>query len=181
MTPLFKRNNKTTIAELEEYYANQRKRRNAKAWLMALLSLFITIVVIVLLFLAGRWIYNTFIDKDSQTSTTQNGSTTTNLPTFDSEDDTIGGDRGVDFEEGTSNDPDNLIVEENGSVDVGGTVTDEAASTEDSNADRVTANNIGSAGVTEMPNTGAGETTLAILVAVAILGYLVARKRQLSK
>lgn len=186
MAPLFKRDDKTTIAELEEYYANQKKRRSGMAWLMAALSLLITVAVIVVLFIGGRWAYQEFFVDDSRevaVSTEENGQDV-DLPSFDSEDETIGGDRGISFEEGSTNDPDNLIVEEGGTVQ-SGTVTDEAVSTNESNADRVAGTNIGGdnniTATNEIPNTGTGETALIFLVITAVVGYLTSRKRQLSK
>lgn len=199
MSALFKRNDKTTIAELEEYYANQNKRRSGTAWLMAFLSLLITIAIIVALFFAGRWIYRAIFDNNdaSETGTSETSEgTQTDLPTFDSEGNEIGGDRGVGFEEGTSNNPDDLIVEE-GSGEAGseGTVSDEAASTDEPNADRIAAgagdstggdntSDVASSTDTndeELPDTGPGESILAVLIAVTILGYLGSRKFYANK
>lgn len=201
MAPLFRKKDKTTIAELEEYYANQNKRRSSTAWLMALLSIVITIAIIVALFLLGRWIYQTFIQGDDvvvvdTTETADEDSV--NLPNFDSEE--LGSDRGVDFTESESNDPDDLIVDETADAaqnqtDVNredeGTVSDEAASTDVPNTDRLANNNTSGedssvAGSTtddsgNLPETGAGETVLAILLGVGTLGYFGARRYQLKK
>ncbi len=199
MSPLFSRKDKTTIAELEEYYANQKKRRTGTAWLMALISLIITIAVIVLLFLGGRWVYRTFIDNsDDNTESSSVEGDDISLPNFDS--DELGSDRGVSFEEGSSNNPDDLVVGDSGSVS-GGTVSDEAASTDIPNTDRLARNNEdGSVAGTnedtdseeststesnadsgkEIPDTGAGETALIALLAVTILGYYASRKFQLK-
>ncbi len=198
MSPLFKRKDKTTIAELEEYYANQNKRRSGMAWFMALLSLFITIAVIVLLFLGGRWIYRTFIDSesgdDSETALVEGSSDDVDLPNFDS--DELGSDRGVSFEEGSSDNPNDLVMSGADSEDHSshenhsdGTVSDEAASTDEPNTDRLasdssvagesTGGNSGHEG--EIPNTGAGEVVLFALVAITALGYLGSRKYYASK
>lgn len=199
---LFRKKEKTTIAELEEYYANQKTKRSAKAWLMALLSLLITIAVIVALFFAGRWVYNTFFNNDDnnvEPETAEQGEQV-DLPTYDSDSFQTGG---VSFEEGTSDNPDDLVVEEGQSQDgqvsgsqTGGTVSDEAATTTDSNADRVDSNSDEATGddfqtggtggevagsTNNSPNTGPGETMFVILIVTAVLGYLGSRKYQLSK
>lgn len=202
MAPLFKRKEKTTIAELEEYYANQNKRRSGMAWFMAFLSILITIVIIVGLFFAGRWLYRTIVDDDSSSDTTTSDTSSgesVDLPSYDS--DELGGDRGLSFTEGSSDNPDDLVVDDT-ATSSDGTVSDEAASTDEPNADRIASGsedatsdpNIGGEGsvagsssednaddesdtVTEVPNTGAGETTLVILLAVSVLGYFGSRRQ----
>lgn len=143
MAALFRKKNETTIAELEEYYANQQRGRSAKAWFMAFLSLLITVAVIVGLFYAGKWLYQTITDSDSDetttTETTTSDSDGTSVPTFDSDN---AGEVGVGFEEGSSNNPDDLIVVDNSqpTQDYPSVVDDGAAVTTDSNADRVASN-----------------------------------------
>lgn len=182
MSALFNKKNETTIAELEEYYANQKKGRSATAWFMAFLSLLITVAIIVGLFFAGRWAYRTFIDNDSTdtaSSDTQEGS---NLPSFDSD---PSSNIGVEFEEGSSNNPDDLVVVQGDNTSSqSGTVDSGAAVTTESNVDRLannSANAVAGDSTTEIPNTGAGETTLAALVAISILGYAVHRRYLLQK
>jgi cytoskeletal protein RodZ len=168
MSRLFNRNKKTTIAELEEYYANQERKKNStgKAWLMAFLSLFITLVVIALLFLAGRWVYRTITSNDSTTTTTETSETeNADLPTFDS-------DNGVVGQGSTS--------EDNSSTETQGTVSDEAASTSVPNTDQTT--DVATGGTTndnvdEVPNTGAGYILFAAPVITAVSGYIFARRR----
>lgn len=167
MARLFKRNNKTTIAELEEYYANQNQKKTGAgtAWLMAFLSLLITVVVIAALFFGGRWLYRTVTDDGSDTPETTSGSNSTNgsnvdLPAFDS--DVVGQDIVSDDEDSSENE---------------GVVSDEAVSTSESNADRVAAAGPGST----IPNTGAGDIIFIAPAATAIVGYAISRKKQLSK
>lgn len=162
MSPLFKRNDRTTIAELEEYYANQKKRRTGTAWFMAFLSLLITVVVIVLLFLGGRWIYQTVTDDGLENTGDSSAveEEDIDLPTFDSDQAVTEG----------SND-----TETNGRSE--GTVSEEAASTDTPNTDRLAANNNSSSVASDndtnnIPETGAGETVLIVLAAVTVLGYV---------
>jgi hypothetical protein len=170
MSRLFKRNKKTTIAELEEYYANQERKKSSTgmAWFMAFISLLITLVVIALLFLGGRWVYRTLTDNnDTGTTTTEvAGNDGVELPTFDS-------DNGVVGQGNTNSGKPNLgeTVTKNP-----GTVSDEAASTSESNVDRVNDSIIDSS-VTEVPNTGAGELLVIMPVLVAVIGYFIARRQ----
>jgi hypothetical protein len=139
MAALFKRDDKTTIAELEEYYANQKKTRRSKAWMMGILSFMITVGVITSLFFAGRWGYQELRKDDSSSTvaTSQDSKTdesnedTTDstteeqveLPTFDSN---SPNQQGVGFGDSNTNNPDDLIVIEPSEEE--GVVSDEAAS-----------------------------------------------------
>ena len=171
MTRLFKRNNKTTIAELEEYYANQdrRKTRTGTAWLMALLSLIITLAVIALVFFGGRWLYRTLTDDSNSTTSSQTSDDNdgVELPNFDG--DIVG--------QGNSNSSsDTNVATENAGV-----VSDEAASTSVPNTDRVvetdSISNTGSdSSSEEIPNTGAGELLIVTPIVAGIAGYFASRK-----
>jgi cytoskeletal protein RodZ len=167
MTRLFKRNNKTTIAELEEYYANQdrKKTRTSMAWLMAILSLVITLAVIALIFFGGRWLYRTLTDDNNATTADTTSTGQVELPTFDS--DVIG--NGVDQDE---SDDDSLAGQSST-----GTVSDSAASTSIPNTDRVTQTGPSNEA---LPNTGAGELIAIAPLTVGVVGYLVSRKRFLK-
>lgn len=199
MTAFFKRNEKTTIAELEEYYANQPKKRTGMAWFMAFVSLVITIAIIVGVFFVGRWIYRMIKDDDvNEVTTSDVSSENIDLPNFDSNE---LGDKGLAFEDSTSNSQSD-IVEGDLSTEVisssaAGEVTDEAASTSRPNADRIATNNQSSNtnGATssssvpssspsdplEIPNTGAGEMIFLIPAMAGVLGYAVSRRRQINK
>ncbi len=61
---LFGNQNKKSIEELESYYSGKQER-TGMAWMMAFLSLILTITVLGGLFLGGRWAYRTFIDDTS--------------------------------------------------------------------------------------------------------------------
>lgn len=165
---LFKRKNQTTIAELEDYYANQRGRRTGMAWFMAFLSLLITVAVILALFFGGRWLYRTFID-DGQDDTTTDTTVTTDdgveLPSFD----------GSLPNQPTVTDgtqvPDDAAV---GTVEPDGVVSDEAATTDTSNNGATAGTSITATG--DIPNTGAGETIVVLLVGTTVLGYFIHRR-----
>jgi cobalamin biosynthesis Mg chelatase CobN len=177
MTRLFgKKNDKTTIAELEEYYANQNqnKSRSAKAWFMAILSLLLTIAIIIGLFFVGRWLYNTLTDNnDSPATTGDNNVANDTLPSFD------GGEFGQSGANGDNSSAENsgsaTSGSESSSQDNQGTVTDQAASTDVSNADRIAAT-----GDSELPNTGAGEIIVLLPLAAGVVGYSISRRRQIK-
>lgn len=181
MTRLFNRkNNKTTIAELEEYYANQnqRKTRTGAAWLMALLSLLITIAVIVALFFAGRWIYRTVTnnDADSPTTTSDQSGSSAQVPNYDGD---INAGSGSDSTTPTDTDSDTAATSTgtDSSNQSAGTVSDEAATTTDSNVDRIASTGPG----TEIPNTGAGELLLIAPIVAGLAGYAFSLKRQKNR
>jgi hypothetical protein len=168
MTRLFKRNNKTTIAELEEYYANQdrKKTKTSTAWLMAVLSLAITLAVIAMIFFGGRWLYRTLTDDNNITTTDTTTSGEVDLPTFDS--DVLG--RGAGQDRSTD---DTSAGQSNT-----GTVSDSAASTSIPNTDRVATDASSNDGT--IPNTGAGELLIIAPIAAGVTGYLVSRKRHIK-
>jgi cytoskeletal protein RodZ len=180
MTRLFNRNkNKTTITELEEYYANQnqRKTRTGAAWFMALLSLLITIAVIVVLFFAGRWIYRTITNNDTETpaTTSDQSESSTQLPNYDG-DINAGNNEGSGVASDTNNDTAGTSSStDNSGGQSTGTVSNQAASTTESNADR-----IASTGPTtsEIPNTGSGDILLIVPIVAGLTGYAISLKRQ---
>ncbi len=175
MSRLFQKNKKTTIAELEEYYANQESKKNstAKAWFMAFISLLVTLLVIAGLFMAGRWLYRSLTDKPSDTTSTESSQADqTELPTFDSDNGVIGQGNPADTSTESSQ----------------GTVSDEAASTSiPNNTNNQVVTDVAIGGVatentpTQVPNTGAGDMLVAVPIVVAISGYIVARKYFLKR
>lgn len=220
MRPLFKRDDKTTIAELEEYYANQKKRRNPRAWAMGFLSIMITVGVLTGLFFGGRLAYRSVVDnedssdiasapaEENKDQTTDNDLAATEkveLPTFDSD---IPAEQGVSFEDSTSNNESDLIIEDTNQ----GVVSEEAASITvepsdvavnngdqsssgidadtpiadlDEDQDSFDDNESESGSVageqtSEIPNTGASDVAF-VLAITAVTGYFVSRRRQLSR
>ena len=186
MTRLFgKKNKQTTIAELEEYYANQnqKKSRPLKAWLMALLSLLITVAIIIALFLGGRWLYRTFVDDNdgsSTTTTSDNSGETVVLPSFDGgfgDDAASGSSDSSDSSDDSSESSDGNVASNSNSdssTSSEGVVSDEAASTSESNEDRISSPGPNEE---ELPNTGAGDLVFLLPIIVAA-GYFAALKRQ---
>ena len=186
--PLFKRKDKTTIAELEEYYANQNRNRNSKAWVMALLSLLITLLVLAALFFGGRWLYRTVTGDDNVTVTTQTDNEEIGaVPSFGE----------IRTDDDANNDSNDTREDENDETNTnedtvasnGGVVSDEAAVTTRDVAGENTDNNDrnssedGSTIVagTEVPNTGANELIALLPLVAGVAGYTISRKRQLDR
>lgn len=73
----FKRKNKQNQTEVpqevQEYYQSERRERTGIAWLLALATLAVTVVLAIILFFGGRWLYRTFFGDNGQngTGTTQ--------------------------------------------------------------------------------------------------------------
>lgn len=194
MAPFWKKHDKTTIAELEEYYAAQEKNRQSpRAWFMAILSLLITVGIIAGLFFAGRWLFRT-ITSNSDTSTdvvtvVKGSESTYNLPTFDSDE---LGERGVSFGDSTSNNASDVVqgdTNDSTTVRTPGVVSEEAASTErnvasrESTTDSETARSADSPETTtsELPKTGASELILITPMIAGVAGYLFSRNRQMNR
>lgn len=181
MTRLFNRKDKTTIAELEEYYSSTgKKNRSGMAWLMAFLSLALTIIIIVAIFLLGRWIYRAVTDDNSSTTISENEGESIELPNFDG--DIVGQgnqNSSSETETGTATEP-----------ETEGVVSDEAASitvddnqNTDSNVSGTstsTPNSVGGEG-SDIPNTGAEELVILIPIATGVAGYFISRKYQLNQ
>lgn len=54
--------------EVEEYYQSTHKDRRGMAWLLAFLTLIVTVLIAVVLFFAGRWAYRSITGDDNVSS-----------------------------------------------------------------------------------------------------------------
>ncbi len=50
--------------EVQEYYEAGKRQRTGMAWLLALATLLVTVVIALLLFFGGRWVYQKFSNND---------------------------------------------------------------------------------------------------------------------
>ncbi len=50
--------------EVKEYYESGRKQRTGMAWLLALATLVVTVVLALVLFFGGRWVYQKIFGND---------------------------------------------------------------------------------------------------------------------
>ena len=56
-------------AEVEQYYESSRKERVGIAWLLALATLLLTVLIAAVLFFAGRWAFNRIFNNDNDSAT----------------------------------------------------------------------------------------------------------------
>lgn len=59
-----KRQDQALPEEVQDYYDSSRKQRTGMAWLLALGTLVVTVLLAVLLFFGGRWVYQQFAGDD---------------------------------------------------------------------------------------------------------------------
>jgi hypothetical protein len=172
---LFNRRKDQTISDLEDYYAN-RNNRTGMAWLMAFLSLLVTIGIVGALFFGGRWVYRTLTDDNTTVITTNTPANTTENPATTTEESTT-----QQTQQGATNTSDQ--------VEPAGVVSDEAVSTSTPNTSSSN-NRSGVAGTSstpstgdsdELPKTGAGEILFILPIIAAVAGYSYNRSRQLQK
>lgn len=70
--------------EFEEYYMAEKKERAGMAWLLAVITLMVSVVAVIAIFLGGRWTYRKIAHKDSKTTV----ATTETQPAAQAEDQT---------------------------------------------------------------------------------------------
>ncbi len=58
----------TVPAEIQEYYNAEQRERVGLAWIIAVVSLVVSLAVIFGIFFGGRYIYRTYINKPKSTS-----------------------------------------------------------------------------------------------------------------
>ncbi len=181
----FRRRENQTIAELESYYATQGKSQGrGRAWLMALMSLIVTVIVVAGLFFAARWVYRAVTDNSSEsevtTGSTEGDGTVTVITDGSSDprssEDVVAG--VLNQAEDTDNPGDGDVgSDSNSETEEGGVVSDEAASTtRDVAGDSATDSSLSTSD--DLPNTGAGETVALILLTTVVIGYAVSRRFQ---
>src|SRR5690606_30756787 len=71
---LFKRNtkNKNEVpAEIQEYYQAEKRDRTGIAWLLAIGTLIVTILLAAGIFFAGRWAYRKITGNDTQSNSSE--------------------------------------------------------------------------------------------------------------
>ncbi|MGZ6005173.1 MAG: hypothetical protein ACXWLH_03395 [Candidatus Saccharimonadales bacterium] len=169
-----KNDTKAVPPEVKQYYASEHRERVGLAWLIAFLSLIVTVAVIAGLFFGGRWTYRKITHKNPTPSV---GVGVSNLP-----------------KPGTTSSPDskpsNLQPTAKPPTSGGKISTPEPSSTPKSTAKTTpTTDNSASTSQTSQPssttitNTGAG-STITIFIAVSILAtlaHLQYQRRRLAK
>ncbi|MDQ3094239.1 MAG: hypothetical protein M3Q70_03645 [bacterium] len=180
---LFGRRTTTTdIPELQEYYAAKRANNSAGAWVLALISLIITVLLILGLFFGGRWLWRKVRGgEDRVVTTTQEAS--------DQIEEGIESDTGVDTDnvapDSTDNAADTNSTNNTTTPATNGTSTQpQTGQTGSTGASTTTPNTdeeIAAARASgNLPNSGPGDV-VGIFVATTAAGYVVHRQRQLKR
>jgi cytoskeletal protein RodZ len=60
----------TTPTELQDYYQAENRERRGMAWLLAFVTFFVTLALVLLVFFTGKWAYQRFKDKSKSPHTT---------------------------------------------------------------------------------------------------------------
>lgn len=84
MALLRRKKKDAVLPEVDKYYDGERRDRTGLAWLLALVSVLLIVLVIIGLFLFGRWIYREATDNDDNggdTAQVENGDQ--EAPSFD--------------------------------------------------------------------------------------------------
>lgn len=196
-----KKNNKT-IEELENYYgSNTTKSSNGAAWLMALLSLSLTVVVLAGLFFGGRWLYNKVTDTpgDDSLATSQTDLSTDSTATLgDSNNISAGADgdgvvtdgaastsvpsdeNDIYINEGGDDTADDSSDGSNSSSATSGSDDSETTVTDSANSGASTLGASTDSNSNELPNTGAGDILFVAPLLAVVAGYYAARKHQIN-
>lgn len=172
---LFKKKTTTTnIPELQEYYANQQKESAGKAWLLAIGSLLLTVLILVGAIFGGRWLYRQVTKKDDTKKATvvqtdkKSNTTSTNDKTTSSSPATT-----VPSTSSTSSSTSTTQTPATSSSTAQGVATTQSAATNTAATAASTTNS-------NLPDTGAGNT-IAIFVTVLLVSYVVHRSITLRK
>ncbi len=150
--PADKKTTQQVTPEVADYYKAERRERTWVSWLLGLATLLATILLVLGLFLGGRWIYRELTNKNDETQTT-NQAASTSAPTSAPSSDTSGS--------GSSNKSSSSSSDQQSSSNQSSTSTSSNNNTDNSAG---TGDNSGS-----MPDTGPGN-----LLSVFLLSSLVA-------
>lgn len=155
-------------AEIQDYYQAERRERTGIAWLLALGTLVVTLLLAVGLFFGSRWVYRKATHKNpTQTASTSNTSQSTTDSSSSSSDQTSSANS-------TSSTPATTPV----------TTTPATGSSGSSTSTTATSSSSISKSSSGLPNTGPGNI-LAVFGIVSTLGafahYLVIGRRRSSR
>jgi hypothetical protein len=149
--PFNRRNNKIdqVPAEVREYYQAEQRERVGVAWLLALGTLVVTILLALGLFFGGRWIWRSAFENDKQP---------TNVATQTSKDKKTDTDQAPAGTPAPSTAPSRNTTPSSRQPNSGSRTPTSTPRTGDNN----------------LPNTGPGDT-LAVFVGATLIGYLLHR------
>lgn len=159
--------------EVEDYYQSEKRERKGVAWLLALGTLLVTVLLAAVIFFGGRWVYRTVFDNDDsqQIATEQSdGDSAEQSPagereSGESSDQSNGaGENNNEDQSESSNESDESDESNDGS---GSTSTDTDSQNGSSDGSDTTPTTGSSGG--EIPDTGPGSPAL-LFVTVVVTG-----------
>ncbi len=162
-----KKKTTTNIPELQEYYASQKRESTGLAWLLALGSLIVTALIIIALFLGGRWTYRKIANRHKSTvavtgvvsNDSKTESTTKNKPTPT---------------------PSTAAEPTPSPSTPAPTAAPQGVATTQTPAQNSAATSASTVNASAVPNTGPGDT-VALFTVVLVLAYLAHRSYLLRK
>lgn len=148
-------------AEIQEYYQAERRERAGVAWLLALATLAVTLLVAVGLFFGGRWVYRKATHKNVATTKTSQPATTESAPANSSS------------PSSTSDQSSSTSTSSNSSstTPTSPTSSNSSSSTSSTTTSTPSASQSTAASNTSLPNTGPGDI-LKVFVIVTLVGAL---------
>ena len=138
-----KQDQSSVPSEIQDYYQSERRERVGVAWLLALATLAITVILALILFFGGRWIYRTVFDNNGG----DNGATTQQEQ--ENGDEQTGGDEQDDADDGTDSEAPTQLPGDGETPDDG---SDDG--TADDGEGDTPAGGSGGAAPNQTPNTG---------------------------
>jgi hypothetical protein len=74
--PFTRNKNKNNVpAEIQDYYQAEKRERTGVAWLVAVVTLLVTVAIALGLFFGGRWLYRQLTDDNTPSQETSQGET----------------------------------------------------------------------------------------------------------
>lgn len=161
-----KSNNKAVPPEVKQYYASEHRERVGLAWLIAFLSLIVTVAVVAGLFFGGRWAYRKVANKDTNNKPTT-GAGVDNVPDSQSNPDAASKPNDLQPTAKPPTDGGEVAVDDNKKPE------SDSSSSESSSGDNSSDESTKATepAPTALSDTGPG-STLAVFVAVSILAYV---------
>ena len=157
---IFNRNKNEVIEEvpeLEQYYA-QRRTSGIWGWIMALITIALTVLIIIGLFYGGRWVYNQINDETTTTPTVNApANTSTSQPSSES------GVKTLPSGESTTD-----------------TATNSSQSTASNTPTATSSTSVTATPSSKIPDSGPGDVLL-IALGASIVGYLLRIKKKKKK
>lgn len=82
-----KQQESVVASEIQDYYQAERRERKGVAWLLAIATFVVTLLIVLALFYGGKWVYNKISgDEPEVTETTQGDTSQSDQATQDNQD-----------------------------------------------------------------------------------------------